>query len=164
MGFVYPYFLFGLFAVAVPIVIHLFNFRKFKKVYFTNVKLLTDLQSESKKQSKVRDIILLCLRCLTICLLVLLFANPYIKDDKKVLVSDSGNAVLVFVDNSFSMENSSDKGSLLDVAKQKARDIAMQYSQSDVFCLMTQDMSGRHKHFVSRDRFLGMLSEVEISP
>ena len=164
MGFVYPYFLFGLCAVAVPIVIHLFNFRKFKKVYFTNVKLLTDLQSESKKQSKVRDIILLCLRCLTICLLVLLFANPYIKDDKKVLVSDSGNAVLVFVDNSFSMENSSDKGSLLDVAKQKARDIAMQYSQSDVFCLMTQDMSGRHKHFVSRDRFLGMLSEVEISP
>ena len=133
MGFVYPYFLFGLFAVAIPIVIHLFNFRKFKKVYFTNVKLLTDLQSESKKQSKVRDIILLCLRCLTICLLVLLFANPYIKDDKKVLVSDSGNAVLVFVDNSFSMENSSDKGSLLDVAKQKARDIAMQYWQSDVF-------------------------------
>ena len=163
MGFVYPYFLFGLFAIAIPIVIHLFNFRRFKKVYFTNVRLLKDLEIESRKQNKVKNRLLLLLRCLSIIFLVLLFAGPYIKNEDKALVKQGNNAVLVFIDNSFSMENAASKGNLLDVAKNKAREIAMQYSQSDVFCLMTQDMSGRHKHFVNREQFLTLLSEVETS-
>lgn len=163
MGFVYPYFLFGLFAIAIPIVIHLFNFRRFKKVYFTNVRLLKDIQIESRKQNKVKNRLLLLLRCLSILFLVLLFAGPYIKNEDNALVKQGNNAVLVFVDNSFSMENAANKGSLLETAKNKAREIAMQYSQSDVFCLMTQDMSGRHKHFVNREQFLTMLSEVETS-
>jgi hypothetical protein len=137
MGFVYPYFLFGLFAIAIPIVIHLFNFRRFKKVYFTNVKLLKDLKIESRKQNKLRNILLLTLRCLSIAFLVLLFANPYIKQDKNALVKEGSNAVLIFVDNSFSMENSANKGSLLDYAKTKAKEIAMQYSENDNFCLLT---------------------------
>lgn len=163
MGFVYPYFLFGLFAIAIPIVIHLFNFRRFKKVYFTNVKLLKDLKIESRKQNKLRNILLLALRCLSIAFLVLLFANPYIKQDENALVKEGSNAVLIFVDNSFSMENSANKGSLLDFAKTKAKEIAMQYSENDNFCLLTQDMSGKHKHFVNREEFLNLLSEVEIT-
>ena len=86
MGFVYPYFLFGLFAIAIPIVIHLFNFRRFKKVYFTNVRLLKDLEIESRKQNKVKNRLLLLLRCLSVIFLVLLFAGPYIKNEDKALV------------------------------------------------------------------------------
>lgn len=164
MGFLYPQFLFALFAVAIPIVIHLFNFRRFKRVYFTNVSLLKDLKTTSRKQNRLYDILLLCLRCLSIIFLVLLFAAPYIKDEDKALVDKRGNCVVVFVDNSFSMENSADKGSLLDVAKQKAKDIVMQYSSSDEFCLLTQEMAGRHRHFVDRESFLNMLQEVEITP
>ncbi|MBE0638176.1 MAG: BatA domain-containing protein, partial [Bacteroidales bacterium] len=44
MEFVNPLFLYGLAAIAIPIIIHLFNFRKFRKVYFTNVKFLEELQ------------------------------------------------------------------------------------------------------------------------
>ena len=164
MGFLYPQFLFALFAVAIPIVIHLFNFRRFKRVYFTNVSLLKSLETTSRKQNRLYDILLLCLRCLSIIFLVLLFAAPYIKDEDKALVDKKGNCVVVFVDNSFSMENSADKGSLLDVAKQKAKDIVMQYSAFDDFCLMTQDMAGRHRHFVDRESFLELLQEVEITP
>lgn len=164
MGFLYPQFLFALFAVAIPIVIHLFNFRRFKRVYFTNVSLLKDLKTTSRKQNRLYDILLLCLRCLSIIFLVLLFAAPYIKDEDKALVDKRGNCVVVFVDNSFSMENSADKGSLLDVAKQKAKDIVMQYSSSDEFCLLTQEMAGRQRHFVDRESFLNMLQEVEITP
>ncbi len=164
MGFVYPYFLFGLIAAGIPIIIHLFNFRRFKRVYFTNVSLLRDIEIQSRKQNKLQNILLLALRCLTIALLVLLFANPYIKNDKNTLIQQGGNAVLVFVDNSFSMENTSNKGSLLDKAKAKAKEVVMQYPSTDVFCLMTQDQKGTHRHFVSRDKFLSLLSEVELSP
>ena len=116
MGFLYPQFLFALFAVAIPIVIHLFNFRRFKRVYFTNVSLLKDLKTTSRKQNRLYDILLLCLRCLSIIFLVLLFAAPYIKDEDKALVDKRGNCVVVFVDNSFSMENSADKGSALSAS------------------------------------------------
>lgn len=164
MGFVYPYFLFGLLAVAIPIVIHLFNLRRFKKVYFTNVEALKQIELETRKANKTNNILLLLLRCLIIALIVLLFAKPYIKDESRSLVREGGNTVLVFVDNSFSMENAANKGSLLDKAKDRAREIAMQYSSSDAFCLMTQELSGKERHFLSREDFLAALSEVELSP
>ena len=41
MQFLSPLFLIGLAAVAVPIVVHLFNFRRYKKVYFSNVDFLS---------------------------------------------------------------------------------------------------------------------------
>ena len=47
MKFAYPEFLYALFAIAIPIVIHLFNFRKFKKIYFSNVEFLKEVQQET---------------------------------------------------------------------------------------------------------------------
>ena len=47
MQFLYPGFLFALAAIAIPIIIHLFNFRKFKKVYFTNVAFLKEIKHET---------------------------------------------------------------------------------------------------------------------
>lgn len=164
MNFLNPYFLFGLFAVAIPIAVHLFNFRKFKKVYFTNVKLLQEIEIRTKKQNKLYNYLLLLFRCLTVIFIALLFSQPYIADEDKALVQQGENAVLIFVDNSFSMENSTKSGNLLEEAKGKAREIAGQYSNSDVFCLMTMDMLGRHRHFVNKERFLELLSEIEISP
>ncbi len=164
MNFLNPYFLFGLFAVAIPIAVHLFNFRKFKKVYFTNVKLLQEIEIRTKKQNKLYNYLLLLFRCLTVIFIALLFSQPYIADEDKALVQQGENAVLIFVDNSFSMENSTKSGNLLEEAKIKAREITSQYSNSNVFCLMTMDMLGRHRHFVTKERFLELLSEIEISP
>ena len=50
MNFVNPGFLYGLFAVSVPIIIHLFNFRRFRKIHFTNVSLIRDLKLQTQKQ------------------------------------------------------------------------------------------------------------------
>ena len=53
MGFANPYFLFGLFALLIPIVVHFFNFHKYKKVYFTNVSVLREIEIKSKKQNQL---------------------------------------------------------------------------------------------------------------
>ena len=52
MGFQNPYFLFGLFALLIPIVVHFFNFHRFKKVYFTNVSVLKEIEVKTKKTNK----------------------------------------------------------------------------------------------------------------
>ncbi|MBK6984352.1 MAG: BatA domain-containing protein [Bacteroidetes bacterium] len=78
MNFLFPTFLIGLAAIAIPIIIHLFNFRKYKKVYFTNVQFLKELKQESDSKSKLKEWLILAMRILAISCLVFAFAQPFI--------------------------------------------------------------------------------------
>jgi hypothetical protein len=164
MQFINPAFLFGLLAVAIPVIIHLFNFRRFRKVFFTNVRFIKELKLETQKRSRLRHLIILALRILAVASLVIAFAQPYIpyKPDQAPIASR--NAVSVFVDNSFSMEAIGSNGSLLDEAKQKAKEIVSAYKPSDYFQLLTNDFEGRHQRLVTRDEFLTLLEEVKPTP
>jgi hypothetical protein len=164
MQFVNPLYLFGLLAVAIPIIIHLFNFRRFRKVYFTNVRFLQELKQQTQKQSQLRHLLILATRILAIAALVMAFAQPYIPFSNKHSRIASRNAVSVFVDNSFSMEAVGTNGTLLDESKTKAREIVSAYKSSDLFHLLTCDFEGRHQRLVTRDEFLTLLEEVKISP
>ena len=121
MQFLYPTFLFALSAIAIPIIIHLFYFRRFKKVYFTNVRFLKEVKEETSARQKLRNLLVLLLRCLAIAFLVFAFAQPFIPRD--VEVKQGQQAVSVFVDNSFSMSAMSQDVPLLENAKQKAKEI-----------------------------------------
>ncbi len=74
MQFVYPTFLFALLAVA----IHLFHFRRYRKVYFSDVSFLQQLSDESKKQSRNKHLLVLAARVLAIVFLVFAFSRPFI--------------------------------------------------------------------------------------
>lgn len=50
MLFSHPAFLWGLLAVAIPIVVHLLNLRRYRKVYFSNVEHLRELHTEQRRQ------------------------------------------------------------------------------------------------------------------
>jgi len=164
MQFVNPLYLFGLLAVAIPILIHLFNFRRFRKVYFTNVRFLQELKQQTQKQSQLRHLLILAARILAIAALVMAFAQPYIPFSEKQLKVSARNVVSVFVDNSFSMEATGANGTLLDESKQKAREIVSAYKSTDLFQILTCDFEGRHQRLVTRDEFISMLEEVKISP
>ena len=164
MQFVNPLYLFGLLAIAIPIIIHLFNFRRFRKVYFTNVRFLQELKQQTQKQSQLRHLLILAMRIMAIAALVLAFAQPYIPFSESKSKMASRNAVSIFVDNSFSMEATGTNGTLLDEAKLKAREIVSAYKSTDLFQLLTCDFEGRHQRLVTRDEFLTMLDEVKISP
>lgn len=162
MIFAAPLFLIGLVAVAIPIAVHLFNFRRYKKVYFSNVERLEQMQSETRRQSTLRQLLIMLARILAIVFLVLAFAQPLIPNKNNPLKSGS-NDVSIYIDNSFSMENAGESGTLLDKAKQKAREIIAAYGPSDRFQLLTNDIEGRHFHWLSKDEILLMLDEVEAS-
>lgn len=161
--FLQPLFLIALSALAIPIIIHLFNFRKYKKIWFTNVRFIADIRQESKKRSQLRRLLILLMRLLAIACLVLAFAQPFIPSPLRNKKTGK-QAVSIYIDNSFSMEAVASGGRLLDIAKTKALEIADACKPSDLFQLITCDFEGRHQRFVSRDEFKNLVEEVRISP
>lgn len=163
MEFLYPGFLFALAALAVPVIIHLFNFRRFKKIPFTNVRFLRDIKQQTRAQNKLRHLLTLLARMLALAFLVFAFAQPFIPADESAVNIDK-QIISVFVDNSFSMEGESEAGPMIEVAKNRALDIAAAYNPTDRFILLTQDFDGRNSRPVSRDVFTETVQEIDLSP
>ncbi|HVA97843.1 MAG TPA: BatA domain-containing protein [Bacteroidia bacterium] len=163
MNFINPFFLFALSAISIPIIVHLFNFRKFKKIYFTNVKFLREVQQESQSKSRLRNLLILLSRILAIIFLVLAFAEPYIpnKNGKIIL---GNKAISIYIDNSFSMNAMNKSGSLLDEAKRKALEIIKAYKPTDRFQLLTNDFEGSQQRLINKDEFTELLEDVKTSP
>lgn len=162
MKFQNPQFLYALFALAIPIIIHLFNFRRFKTVYFTNVRFLKSVKEETRSSSVLKHLLALLMRLLAITALVFAFAQPYIPLDDEVVVGDK--AVSIFIDNSFSMDATGESGRLLDEAKVKARQILDAYAETDEFQILTNDFEGRHQRMVTKQEASDLIDEVELSP
>jgi hypothetical protein len=163
MNFTYPAFLFALVALAIPIIIHLFNFRKFKTVYFSNVRFLKEVKQETQSRSRLKQLLILACRLLAILFLVLAFAQPYLPvKNKKVIPGQK--AVSIFIDNSFSMETINKNGTLLDEAKKRAQEIVSSYKPNDRFQLLTNDFEGKHQRLVNKEEFNTLLDEIKISP
>jgi len=162
MQFLYPSFLWALLAIAIPIIIHLFYFRRFKKVYFTNVKYLEEIKEETSSRNRLKNLLILLSRILAVAALVFAFAQPFIPQGDRVKKGNS--AVSIFVDNSFSMNALQNEVPLVDIAKEKARQIVTAYSEEDKFQILTHAFEGRHQRLVSKEDALSLIDEIDITP
>ena len=163
MRFLYPAFLFALLAIIIPILIHLFSFRKFTTVYFSNVNYLKNIKRESKRKSQLKHLLMLLARILAITCLVFLFAQPYIPPDNQEQKTTAG-IVNIYIDNSFSMNALSSKGQLVEVARNKALEIVDTYPPDTRFRLLTNDLQPRHQHYFNKEQLIQQITEVRISP
>ncbi len=162
MQFLFPTFLFALGALAIPLIIHLFHFRRFQTVYFTNVRFLREVKNESANRRKLRDLLVLLARCLAVLFLVLAFVQPFIS--KNANTQHGSKNVSVYIDNSFSMNALSRDVSLLEKAKIKAREIVAAYAADDKFQILTNDFEGRHLRLVNKEEALGFIDEIKSTP
>ncbi len=163
MRFVNPAFLFALASISIPILIHLFNFRKFKTVYFTNVRFLREVKEETQSKSQLKHLLILLARILALVFLVFAFAQPYIPYAHKK-INPGTKAISVYIDNSFSMDAENKSGRLLDEAKKDAHEIAAAAKPTDKFQLLTNDFEGRHQRLVNREEFSELVDEIKLSP
>lgn len=131
MQFKHPEILYFLFLLVIPILVHLFQLRRFKKEYFTNVKLLKELSVQTRKSSKIKKWLLLATRLLLLTCIVLAFAQPFFesKDSK-----NSNNEMYIILDNSFSMQAKGQKGELL---KRAVEDLLEHTPENQNFSLIT---------------------------
>ncbi len=162
MQFLFPAFLWALAALAIPIIIHLFYFRRFRKVYFTNVRFLREVKEETSARSRLRNLLVLAMRLLALAFLVFAFAQPFLP--RETTVKTGRRAVSIFVDNSFSMQALSRDVPLVDKAKQRAREIVEAYGPETRFQILTNDFSGRRQRLVSQDEAFAAIDEINIGP
>lgn len=162
MNFLYPNFLWALAALAVPIIIHLFYFRRFRKVYFSNVRFLREVKEETSMRSRLRNLLVLLARCLALAALVVAFAQPFLPANDDVLTGRK--AVSLYIDNSFSMAAASDRAPLLQIARDRAGDIVRAYGPEDRFQIISNEFSGRSQRLLGQEEALSAIEEIRQSP
>lgn len=162
MHFLYPSFLWALSLLAIPVIIHLFNFRRYKKIAFTNVRFLKQITEETTSRSKLKHLLVLLCRMLALAALVFAFSQPFLPSANLLPVENS-TIVSVFVDNSFSMELPGRQSSKIEEAKKAAEEVVMAYKPSDRFQILTNDFEGSHQRIVNREEALARIREIKIS-
>ena len=119
MTFLNPVVLFGMLAAGIPIVIHLLNLRKLKKIEFSTLIFLKELQKNKIRKIQLKQWLLLALRVLLILLLVTAFSRPTLKGIAIGGVTSSAKTTAVFIlDDTYSMSVISDNGSYFNHAKE----------------------------------------------
>ena len=151
--------LWGLFALLIPILIHLFNFRRHKLVYFSNTAVLRNIQQENAKTRKLKYLVTLLLRCLFIAAMVLAFAFPY-QPEKQLNVNASDNLIGIYIDNSMSMKGQSQRTTLIEDARQSARDLVHKLNPSNRYLLMTNSFEIQNEYPMNQEEMLDQLDRM----
>lgn len=159
MKWVYPEFLFALAVILIPLLIHLFHFKRYKTVLFSSLTFLKSVEQNQKNTRKLKYWLIFTLRALAFTLLVIAFAQPYIplEDDS----TKSGvNVIGVYVDNSFSMTRVGVTGELLSQSRELAESIAKDAPRTAQFVLFTNELSGSEKQALTKAQFLERIEKI----
>jgi hypothetical protein len=155
MIFEKPDVLFFLFLLIIPILIHLFQLRKYKTTKFSNVALLERIKLQSRKSSRIKKWLVLMTRLLGLIFLILAFSKPYIPNTESTL---KDTEVAFYMDNSFSMELPGNQVSLLEEAKQN---LWNQLGEQQRFTLFTNTNSWKH---ITKDDIKNDFFNIDLTP
>lgn len=163
MKWVYPEFLFALAVILIPLLIHLFHFKRYKTVFFSSLTFLKSIEQEQKSTRKLKRWIIFALRALAFACIVFAFAQPY-----KPLSGNKQTAaqpiIGIFLDNSFSMSQIGENGELLSQAKELAKSIGEKAPRDARFILFTNDLSGDEKQVHTKAALIEQLDKITYSP
>ena len=161
MSFLNPAFLYGLFALAIPIIIHLFHFRKARKVLFSDTRFLQSVKKVSQSKLNLKHYLILASRLLFILFLVLTFAQPFIPAQTG---GERAKLVDIYLDNSYSMSNKLEEDlSGLDAAVQGANEILAAYPEGTRFRLLTNGFESSSQYYASKGIISDRLTETTYS-
>ncbi|SDS44835.1 N-terminal double-transmembrane domain-containing protein [Formosa sp. Hel1_31_208] len=135
MQFKHPELLYALLLLIIPIIVHLFQLRKFKSVPFTNVQFLKELTIQTRKSSQLKKWLTLFIRLMLLTCIIFAFAQPYSSDKDSF---NTKSETVIYLDNSFSMQATSANGSLLNTAIQ---DIIETIDDNEDISIFTNDIN-----------------------
>ena len=137
MIFLNPAVLFGLLAASIPVLIHLLNLRKLKRIEFSTLAFLKELQKNKIRKIKLKQWLLLALRVLIIFFLVTAFARPTLKGVAIGGTTSAAKTTAVFIlDNTPSMSVVDAKGSYFNQAKATIKELLNQLQEGDEAALL----------------------------
>jgi len=136
MQFRHPELLWALLLLLIPIFIHLFQLRRFKKTPFTNVKILQRVQSESRKSNTLKKWLLLLSRLALLAALILAFAQPFFASKTALQQKET----VIYLDDSFSTQAKFDNTTLF---KNAIQELIKSVPAGETFSLFTNEKTFR---------------------
>ncbi|WP_027137287.1 BatA domain-containing protein [Gaetbulibacter saemankumensis] len=133
MQFKHPELLYALFLLLIPIIIHLFQLRKFKKVPFTNVAFLKKVTLQTRKSSQIKKWLILATRLFLLTAIILAFAQPFTSNYDSFKTKKE---TVIYLDNSYSMQAKGSHGELL---KRAVQDLIKEVPQGENVSIFTNN-------------------------
>jgi hypothetical protein len=162
--FSHPNILWALFALLLPILIHLFNFKRYKKIFFSNLQFLSQLNIQNKRHSKLKRWLILLLRLLALACLIIAFAQPFIPRESTQKAAKKTNKNLsIYIDNSFSMNAETEIGNALEVAKNKAVEIIKSYPNDSKIRIYNNHFF-TYTSYLNKQQAISKVMEINPSP
>lgn len=167
MTFLNPAYLFGLFAAAIPIIIHFLNLRKHRVIEFSTLKFLKEIQRTKIRNLKIKQWLLLLIRVLIIIFLVLAFSRPTLTNVSLPIGDNSAKtSAVIIIDNSISLSIKDAKGSSFAELKEFAFNILKHFNNGDEVAVLTSSLEDKNDfHFIKNINFIrDKLERLKISP
>lgn len=160
MEFVHPERLWFLFLSLIPVIIHLFHFRKRKNFYFSSLRFLQYLEKEQQNVRKLKHFILLLCRILAILAIVIAFAQPQLI--KNVGQKSGKNAVIIYLDNSFSLSAFGAEGTLFSEGRELAKRIISKLEPDTRVLICSNLLDNQEQRFISKAAAKNYLDKLEL--
>jgi hypothetical protein len=139
MSLLYPLFLAGIAAVALPILLHMIRRHTRERVTFSSLMFLRPTLPRFRSRSRLEHVLLLVVRCAVLCLLAFAFARPFLRQPAAAGSVDAGKRTVLLIDTSASMRRPGLWARALDEAKLVLRDA----KPADRVCVMSFDQGAR---------------------
>ncbi len=165
MIFLNPAILFGLLAASIPVIIHLFNLRKLKKIEFSTLTFLKELQKNKIRKIKLKQWILLALRVLIILFVVMAFARPALQSIQIGGTTSAAKTTAIFIlDDTFSMSVVDQKGSYFNQSKEIIKQVLSQLQEGDeVGLILVSNPKGEDKLTSNLSEFVKNVDQLDLS-
>ncbi len=160
MEFVHPERLWFLFLLLIPIVIHLFHFRKRKTLYFSSLRFIQFLEKEQQSTRKLKHLLVLLTRLLALCAIIFAFAQP--QAPKSASAHAGKPALLIYLDNSFSMSAIGTEGSLFSEGRELAKRMLGQVKPDTRVLICSNQLNHSEQRFQSKAEALRYLDKLDI--
>src|SRR5262245_18647544 len=137
MTFLEPLMIWGFTALAVPIVIHLWQRRKVIQVKFSTLRFLKIVAAKTSRSAKIENLLLLLLRCLVVALVVWAAMRPVLSLRQTRLIGGNvPRSVVLVIDHSMSMNYRAGDETLLEKAKRQAHEVVKDLKTGDEVAVM----------------------------
>jgi hypothetical protein len=103
MSFLFPLYLLGAAAIALPILLHLRRRPPKDHVEFSSLMFLEKTPERLTRRTRIDRWLLLALRCLALIILALMFGRPFLRSAAIVPETGAGERIVVLIDASASM-------------------------------------------------------------
>lgn len=162
MSFLYPSFLWALSLLAIPVIIHLFNFRRTTSVLFSNTRFLRQIKEVTTAKRRLKHLLIMAARILFLLFLVLTFAQPLMPAREQL---DADRAVVLYIDNSQSMSAQiADKSKGLEAALKFAQSIVELFPTDTRYRIITNDFAPFSNTYKTKPEAADILAQIRLSP